>query len=456
LSTSLTPGAVINRHLRLLEPLAHGGTGSVWVAEHFRIGSKVAVKFLAAEMLRKDPTLAERLKREAAIPARLGSVHAVQMVEQSVTEDGTPYLVMELLDGIDLGRAVIATGMLSLDEVVQIVTQVAEVLDRAHALGIIHRDIKPDNIFLLDTRSGEVFVKVLDFGIAKQNQDGGLRVSSMTKSGAIIGTPEFMSPEQALSSRDVDHRADLFSLGLVAYFALTAELPYDGGDPSQPFWLRSQSGPTPVTDKREDLPEALDDWFYRALAVQPSKRFQSASQMARALEEIGAGKATRNTGRPPIESVRPDEDDDEEEEEPATRAFDPRRDSDPVSRDREYSSPPSEDGPATVARAVPLQGTAVYDEDAPHQESWDSFDDRALAAPGLASNPDAAPITESGDRWRAPDEAQSDDASPPAPPIQPAQQLTPPEPETEGMQLRALVIVALLIAVAVLFVKLLR
>ncbi|MBM4373880.1 MAG: serine/threonine protein kinase [Deltaproteobacteria bacterium] len=273
--------------LRLVECVAHGGTSSVWSAHHAARGHDVAVKFLSPEVAEADPAWRQRIQREATIGARIGSAHVVQIYEEGQTPDGEPYIVMELLEGIDVARAVTTTGPLSLHETVAILRQVATVLGRAHDLGIVHRDIKPDNLFLVDAPT--LTVKVLDFGIAKLT-DGRTRASeqpAMTKTGAVIGTPEFMSPEQSVSARDVDHRADLFSLGMVAYFALTGDLPFPTGG-AAPLWRRVETGPAPIRRRRDDLPPELEAWFRRALALQPEDRYPSAKEMIEVLGEIAS------------------------------------------------------------------------------------------------------------------------------------------------------------------------
>ncbi len=323
----------------------------MWSADHLELGRRVAVKFLSPEVVRKDPSLRERFEREAGISERLASDHAVEMLEHGETDDGTPYIVMELLDGIDLARAVITTGMLTLREVSSIVSQVARVLDRAHALGIVHRDIKPDNIFLVGS-DHEPFVKVLDFGIAKQT--GRSQPASLTKIGAIIGTPEFMSPEQTFSSKDVDHRADLFSLGMVAYFALAGELPYEVGEPGA-HWLLRQQRPDPITGKREDLPPEIDAWFERALATYPDKRFQSAAEMAESFAVIAASEPESPIAKASGPGASgPGLDEGPDSEDVATGNFDHAPDSEPVTNQRAGLSeaPPSSE-PLTTAREAP-------------------------------------------------------------------------------------------------------
>ena len=303
----LVPGATIEQ-FTLIECIGEGGTSAVWSARHTSLERTVAVKFLSREIADSDPTWHQRMSREASIGARIGSRNVVEIFGNGTTPDGTPYIAMELLEGIDVARAVIATGALTLHETVAIMDQVASVLERAHALGIVHRDIKPDNIFLIESR--EFLVKVLDFGIAKLTQVGSSRgrtsqrAVTMTKSGIVIGTPEFMSPEQSISSRDVDFRSDLFSLGMVAYFALTGDLPFPMGD-SPTIWRRAEKGPTPVKRKRSDLPDVLDGWFRKALALHAADRFPSAKAMAESFSELVAPFVTEDE-RPTTRAVHPD------------------------------------------------------------------------------------------------------------------------------------------------------
>jgi serine/threonine protein kinase len=281
----LSPGATVGR-LRLIECIAEGGTSAVWSAHHLTRGHDVAVKFLSASIVASDPAFRQRLEREVAIGKRIESEHVVAIHEHAITDDGTPYIVMELLEGIDLARAVVAAGPLTLHEASAVVAQTASVLEQAHALEIVHRDIKPDNVFLVEGPT--LTVKVLDFGIAKfglEGTGGPSRPSTMTRGGVVIGSPDFMSPEQSVSSRDVDFRSDLFSLGAVAYYALTGELPFAGDDKAA-RWRQIEAGTTPVRRWRDDLPHELDGWFKHAMALLPEQRFPSAKAMADALHAI--------------------------------------------------------------------------------------------------------------------------------------------------------------------------
>ncbi len=275
---------MVNANVRLTELLAEGGMGSVWRADHLSLQTEVAVKVISPAIAGKEPTLLQRFKREAAISAQLRSTHVVQVFDHGEMDDGVPFIVMELLEGQSLTQRVERDGPMSLREVGMLVAQVAKVLHRAHVLGIVHRDIKPDNLFLTES-DYELFVKVLDFGIAKQtrltNKD-----DSVTKTGMVVGTAEFMSPEQAVNSKHIDFESDLWSLGVVAYYALTGALPFDP-ESGEPMWLQMTQGKIiAAVSHRPELPAAIDGWFKEALQPKPVNRFKSAKMMAERLAGI--------------------------------------------------------------------------------------------------------------------------------------------------------------------------
>jgi serine/threonine protein kinase len=301
----LAQGTMVTTNVRLVQPLAHGGMGSVWLADHLGLDARVAVKFIAPELVKKEPSLRERFKREASISARLRSVHVVQTFDHGAMSDGTQYIVMELLEGITLTELCEQKKRLAPREVGIILAQVCKVLSRAHEIGIVHRDIKPDNLFMA-AGDYDLFVKVLDFGIAKQTvlPSGG---DVVTKTGAIVGSPEFMSPEQAINSKDVDHRTDLFSLAVVAYYALTHELPFEDRD-DQPFWMQLTSGDhVAATARVPTLPPELDGFFKKALAPKPKDRFQSAKEMQEAWQRI-VGHMADATGSNPVSELSQSDD----------------------------------------------------------------------------------------------------------------------------------------------------
>ncbi|UQA57932.1 serine/threonine-protein kinase [Polyangium aurulentum] len=282
---SLVAGALVGANVRLIRPLKRGGMGSVWLAEHLTLRTQVAVKFMS-ELLAQDREYVARFSREATASAQIKSPHVVQVFDHGISSDGTPYIVMELLEGEDLRTRLGRLGTISVEETAAIITQVARGLTKAHAAGIVHRDIKPDNIFLTD-HDGELFVKLLDFGIAKHAaQESEL---GMTGTGAMVGTPHYMSPEQILSARRVDLRSDLWSLGVVAYRALTSQVPFQGETLGAVCIAIERGAFVPPSQRRPGLPPSLDPWFHRAFAREVDHRFQTAKEMAEAF--VGAAQA---------------------------------------------------------------------------------------------------------------------------------------------------------------------
>ncbi|WP_437917006.1 protein kinase [Sorangium sp. So ce302] len=273
----LHTGQMVTPSLRLVRILRRGGMGSIWVADRLPLKAQVAVKFMSPEYA-DDPGYVERFRREAVAAAQITSPHVAQVLDHGLTAEGMPYIAMELLRGDDLRTRISRQGRLPLGEVARIVAQAAKALGQAHRLGIVHRDIKPDNLFLTQV-DGETFVKVLDFGIAKRVRD--LRVTS---TGNVVGTPLYMSPEQLVSPRDLDFRADLWSLGVVAYHAITGRTPFSGETLAALTLAVHRGRFTPPSGHRIDVPAAVDEWMAKALQQDPSARFGSAKEMAEALE----------------------------------------------------------------------------------------------------------------------------------------------------------------------------
>ncbi|MEZ4437793.1 MAG: protein kinase [Polyangiaceae bacterium] len=283
----LTPGTFVTQNVRLLSPLGSGGMGAVWIAEHRSLGTKVAVKFVSGELLAEEPTIGERFAREASLSAQIKSPYVVQIFDHGTMQDGTPYIVMELLEGESLADRLRRERRLSVGLTELVVTQAAKGLSKAHRAGVVHRDIKPDNLFLT-WEDDELFLKVLDFGVAKRTNLP--KVSKVTGTGMMVGTPEFMSPEQVLSSKSVDPRADLWSLAVVAYNCLTGGVPFTGETIGGLCVAIADGRFTPPRHYRPDLPPTIDAWFQIALQVDPSRRFQSAKDLATAFTAAVAGE----------------------------------------------------------------------------------------------------------------------------------------------------------------------
>jgi serine/threonine-protein kinase len=281
-TTPIHAGDRITEAVRLVRPLAEGGMGRVWIAEHAGLHTEVVVKLMAPEMAER-PDGAERFAREAAIAAAIKSPHVVQVFDHGVTigPDGqrTPYIVMELLEGRDLGAHLAEHGRMDPSAVVALVAQMAKALSKAHRAGIVHRDIKPDNIFLCDTEGGELFVKLLDFGTARREAPASSRT---TVPGQIMGTPHYMSPEQSVGSFDIGERSDIWSLGVVVFEALTGQRPFDGSSVGAITIAIHGALPT-MTGANAELPAAVDGWFARACAQAPEERFASVREAASAL-----------------------------------------------------------------------------------------------------------------------------------------------------------------------------
>lgn len=268
------PGVMLTENLRLLRLLGRGGMGSVWLAEHASLGSEVAVKLLSQE-LASDPEALERFNREATALAALKTPHVVQIHDFGSAE-GTPFFVMERLEGEDLSHRLDRVPRLPIGTVTAIVAQTCKALAKVHELGVVHRDLKPGNIFLTDVE-GDLVVKLVDFGIAKRRDAEALHATS---DSAILGTPLYMSPEQVFSTRDVTFASDLYSLGVVAYECLAGEPPFGGETAGAIHVAIAKGGYVEISSIDPRLPKTLDAWFAKALAQAPEQRFASARDMA--------------------------------------------------------------------------------------------------------------------------------------------------------------------------------
>jgi serine/threonine-protein kinase len=273
--------------------IGRGGMGSVYEGRHTSLGTRVAIKFVDPEYADSQEACA-RFITEARAAATIQSRHAIQIYDHGVSGDGRPYIVMELLVGEPLDRRLDRVGRLPLGETARILVQVCRALQRAHDAGIIHRDLKPENIFLVrGPDDDEEIAKVLDFGIAKfKAPPGGSGMTSSTKTGAVLGTPYYMSPEQARGLRNIDHRTDLWSLGIIAYKCVAGALPFDGESVGD-LLVKICTAPPPVPSAAvPGLPHAFDNWFARALERDPERRFSSAIELADTLA-LAAGLSRR-------------------------------------------------------------------------------------------------------------------------------------------------------------------
>src|SRR5215472_14919337 len=264
--------------------IGRGGMGSVWEGRHASLGTRVAIKFIDQEYIGSQEAQS-RFATEARAAATIQSKHAIQIFDHGVTEDGRPYIVMELLVGEPLEKRLERLGRISLQETARILGQVSRALQRAHEAGIIHRDLKPENIYLVRSPDDDdEIAKVLDFGIAKiKGPPSDLGLTSSTKTGAVLGTPYYMSPEQARGLRSIDHRSDLWSIGVIAYKCVTGVLPFEGESVGD-LLVKICTSPVPQPSLTvPGLPASFDAWFIRALEREPAKRFASATELADAL-----------------------------------------------------------------------------------------------------------------------------------------------------------------------------
>lgn len=274
-------GVIIAGKYRLEKPLASGGMGSVWVARHLELDIEIAIKFMGADLASTSEGRV-RFQREAKAAALLQSPYVVSVQDYGVDDD-LPYIVMELLNGEDLEDRLRRRKRLSLQETLVILSQVSKALGRAHERGIVHRDLKPRNLFLTSVHDEEI-VKILDFGIAKQIGAFGPPGETTTKQ--IIGSPHYMSPEQIRGAKDIDHRTDLWSLGVILFQAITGTRPFLG-DVLFDLLNKVIAEPLPLATRiAPELPSEMDGFFLRAFARDRAQRFQSVREMNEAFASI--------------------------------------------------------------------------------------------------------------------------------------------------------------------------
>jgi len=261
----------------LLRVIGRGGMGTVFEAENVALGRRFAVKILEPEHA-GDRRILSRFLREARVAARIGHPHIVDVHDFGVAE-GLPYLVMDLLEGESLASR-LRSGPISPYAAIDLVEPVLSALEAAHAAGIVHRDLKPENVFLTQ-RGGRDHVKVIDFGIASL-VEGGAGVSRLTRQGSVLGTPSYMSPEQARGAA-IDARSDVYSVGVMLYEMLSGRLPYTEDHPALILAAIATRDPLRLTEIAPHLPRALAEIADRAMAREPGRRFQTAAELRHAL-----------------------------------------------------------------------------------------------------------------------------------------------------------------------------
>ena len=277
-------GRTVAGRYKVTKLIGLGGMGAVYEGEHLGIGKKVALKFVDREFAHTEQ-VASRFAREARAASAIESDHIVQVFDAGMDED-RPYIVMELLRGEDLGRMLRRTNKLPVPEALNIVAQVLRGLADAHEAGIVHRDLKPDNVFLTERRS-DAFVKIVDFGISKiERTSTGTTPLALTQKGTVLGTPLYMSPEQAQAAPDLDGRTDLYSVGAILFESLAGRPPHVGETYEQIIVSICMTDAPDLRNVDPEVPEAVARFVRRALSRDRTKRFSSARQMLVALSEI--------------------------------------------------------------------------------------------------------------------------------------------------------------------------
>jgi tRNA A-37 threonylcarbamoyl transferase component Bud32 len=291
------PGDVLAGKYRVDRVLGQGGMGVVVAATHWQLAKRVAVKFLMPEAMAAEGAR-ERFLREARAAVQFKGEHVARVMDIGTLENGAPFIVMEYLEGIDLSTLLRSSGPLPVQTAVDYVLQVCEALAEAHGtLGIVHRDLKPANLFLTQNADGSALIKVLDFGISKMQSLSGTMSGSITSETAVFGSPLYMSPEQVVSSRDVDHLTDIWALGVILHELVVGYPPFRGESPPAVMVSIAVGIPPPLCSERPDAPPELEAIVRRCLSKDRRQRFASVCDLALALEPLasvaGRGSAAR-------------------------------------------------------------------------------------------------------------------------------------------------------------------
>jgi len=276
-------GEILARKYRVERVLGQGGMGVVVAARHVELDELVALKFLLPEAL-SEPEAVARFVKEARAAVRIKSEHVARVHDVGQLDSGAPYIVMEYLEGSDLGALLRKGGALPVEDVIDYVLQACEAIANAHSLGIVHRDLKPSNLMIVTRSDGSECVKVLDFGISKVASIAGRESSmSMTRTAAVLGSPLYMSPEQMMSARDVDGRTDIWALGTILYELLAGRPPFVADTLPALGVLIATSPATPLRALRPDVPPGVEAVAARCLEKGRDQRFANVAELAQAL-----------------------------------------------------------------------------------------------------------------------------------------------------------------------------
>ncbi len=267
---------------RVVRFIAQGGMGQVYEAQHLFVRRRFAIKFLHRDLSQRRDVLA-RFTQEARAAGALEHENIAAAVDFGVAGDGTPYIVMEYLDGIDLAQLLASEGPQPSERAAELVLQAARGVQAAHAASLIHRDLKPQNLFLCRRTDGTDLVKLLDFGVAKLQTSEG----TVTRTGAMLGTPAYMSPEQARGEATIDARSDIYALGVILYELLCGRTPHPGDSHNAVIHHIATQGIVPLTTERAAVPQGLVELVHRTLSASPELRPASAEELADALRPFG-------------------------------------------------------------------------------------------------------------------------------------------------------------------------
>jgi serine/threonine-protein kinase len=293
MNDAIRKGEVVGGKYRIEGVLGVGAMGIVYDAHHLQLDERVALKVLRSELV-AYPEAIKRFSREARAAAKIKNEHVTRVFDVGELEDGTPYIVMESLEGEDLARWLAARGPLRLQEAIAFVLQACEALAEAHALGIVHRDLKPSNLFCSRRPDGALSIKVLDFGISKVSGLTGAPSSDAKRSSgtkSAVGSPFYMSPEQ-MQAHDVDHRADIWALGVIFFELLTMTLPFEGDSLPEVCVKVATHPPRSLRAQKSALPAEIEASVLRCLEKDPAKRFENIAEFAGSLFPF-AGKDAR-------------------------------------------------------------------------------------------------------------------------------------------------------------------
>jgi serine/threonine-protein kinase len=290
------PGDLLAGKYRVERVLGQGGMGIVFAANHELLGVRVAVKLLLTDIASSTEAVT-RFVNEAKNAARIQSDNVARVMDVGTLDGGRPYMVIEFLEGDDLSKLLETRGVLSVQEAVDYVLQALEGLAQAHSIGIVHRDLKPANLFLVKRQDRTMQVKVLDFGISKATNPLGEGSGAMTSTKALLGSPYYMSPEQLRSSKSVDARADIWSIGIILYELLTGTPPFAGDNFGELFAAILETDAPSLSSKRNDVPPQFEHVVMRCLQRRPENRYANVGELAAALAPFASQRGQRTAHR---------------------------------------------------------------------------------------------------------------------------------------------------------------